>query len=130
MAEETAGGFGCAQCWPADPGAAWHVRQALRREAELTDEPHYHVMLLACGVCGQWFISVMIETVDWAGGDDSQHWSLLPLTAYEAAKLRHGVSDPELEALGRERRGLRRDHPAGGVARVFWDTGVATGPHD
>jgi len=125
-----AGGFGCAGCWPADADAAWHARQSLSREAELADEPHYHVMILACAACGQRFLSAMIETVDWANGDDAQHWSLLPLTPYEAAKLRLGSSDSELEALGRDRRSLRRDHPGGGMARAFWSTGVATGPHD
>ena len=130
MISRAAEGFGCARCWPAEADAAWGARQSLGRETELTDESHYHVMILTCGVCGKRFLSVMIETVDWANGDDSQHWSLLPLTAYEAAKLRLGSSDSELEALGRDRRSLRRDHPAGGPARSFWSTGVATGPHD
>ncbi|HSU13034.1 hypothetical protein [Longimicrobium sp.] len=125
-----AGGYGCVRCWPADADAAWEARQALRREAEMADEPHFHVMVLACGACGQRFLSVFIETVDWGNGDDPQHWSLLPLTAHEAAKLRGGLSAPALEALGRHRRSLRRDHPAGGAARAFWSTGVATAPHD
>lgn len=130
MRRGTAGEFGCARCWPADADAAWEARDTLRRETELTDEPHFHVMLLACGACGQRFLSVFIETVDWANGEDPQHWSLLPLTAHEAAELRGGLSGSGLAALGRHRRSLRRDHPAPGAARAFWATGVATGPHD
>jgi hypothetical protein len=130
MRGRTAGGFGCAHCWPADADAAWEVRESLRRETELMDDPHFHVMLLVCGACGQRFLSVFIETVDWANGDDPQHWSLLPLSAHEAAELRGGLSGSGLEALGRDRRSLRRDHPAAGPARAFWSTGVATGPHD
>lgn len=130
MDRPAAAGFGCARCWPANADAAWDAREALRREAEPADEPHFHVMLLACGACGQRFVSVMIETVDWANGDDAQHWSLLPLTASEAAELRAGVPAAALEALGPDRRSLRRDHPSGGAARVFWANGVAAGPHD
>jgi hypothetical protein len=122
--------FGCACCWPAEADAAWDARRSLDREAELVDEPHFHMMILACGACGQRFLSVMTETIDWAGGEDPQHWSLLPLTAYEAAKLGLGTSESELEAVGRGRRSLRRDHPAGGPARTSWSTGVAIGPHD
>jgi hypothetical protein len=130
MGHPPAGRFGCARCWPPSADAAWDARRSLAREAELADEPHFHVMLLACGACGQRFVSVMIETVDWTHGDDAQHWSLLPLTAGEAAELRPGVSGPALEALGSDRRSLRRDHPSGGAARTFWSNGVAAGPHD
>lgn len=130
MSDGGTGGFGCASCWPADADAAWEARQSLGREAELVDEPHFHMMLLVCGACGQRFLSVLIETVDWVNGDDPQHWSLLPLTAHAATELRGGLSGPGLAALGRDRRSLRRDHPAAGAARAFWSTGVATGPHD
>ena len=130
MRRRAAGGFGCARCWPADADAAWEARESLRRETELIDEPHFHMMLLACGACGQRFLSVFVETVDWGNGDDPQHWSLLPLTAHEAAELRGGLSGTGLAALGCHRRSLRRDHPAAGAARAFWSTGVATGPHD
>jgi hypothetical protein len=130
MDRDTAGRFGCARCWPASADSAWDARQSLHREAELVDESHFHVMLLSCGACRQRFISVFIETVDWANGDDAQHWSLLPLAADEAGQLGGDVSACALEALGRDRRSLRRDHPSGGAARVFWSTGVAVAPHD
>ena len=117
MSDQGAGEFGCASCWPAGADAAWEARQSLGREAELTDEPHFHTMLLVCGACGQRFLSVLIETVDWANGDDPQHWSLLPLTAHEAAELRGGGTAGETTG-GHPQRGTtgqekQRDHHGG-----------------
>jgi len=41
------------------------ARRALDFEAELIDESHVHVAILACGQCGQRFVSVFTETIDW-----------------------------------------------------------------
>lgn len=62
--------FGCKRCWPPSAGAAWKARGALTHVAELIDESHFHVMILACPRCTQRFVSVFTETVDWADGDD------------------------------------------------------------
>jgi len=125
--------FGCEHCWPATPDAAWESRRALVREAELTDESHFHVMLLACRSCAQRFVSVFTETIDWADGEDPQYWTLLPITPSEVAELvqQPGVAiEGQLNGLGPERRCLRHDHPKAAAPRSLWGTGIWVGPHD
>ncbi|MFN7923689.1 MAG: hypothetical protein U0Q16_26540 [Bryobacteraceae bacterium] len=122
--------FGCDRCWPADAAAAWEARRGLSTVAELVDESHLHVMLLRCDACGQRFLSVFTEIVDWADGEDSQYWKLLPLTAAEAEALqRESLNLARLEAVGSDRRCLRRDWPKGEEARAWWGSGLVIGPH-
>jgi hypothetical protein len=97
------------------------------------DASHFHVMILACRRCTQRFVSVFTETIDWVDGDDPQYWTLLPLTASEAAALvQHPglVTETQLHALGPERRCLRHDHPKATTARSFWGIGISVRPHD
>jgi hypothetical protein len=99
----------------------------------LIDESHFIVAILACPRCGQQYVSVFTELIDWADGNDPQYWTLLPITWAEAESLmRQGasLSEMSLNALGRERRSLRRDHPKAGPPRVFWGSGINVGPHD
>jgi hypothetical protein len=126
-------GFGCERCWPSSADTAWEARRALAREAELIDESHFHVMVLACSSCAQHFVSVFTETIDWADGEDPQYWTLLPITDAEAAELvqRGGsVTEAQLNALAPERRCLRHDYPKAAVPRTSWGTGIWVGPHD
>lgn len=125
--------FGCDLCWPADARAAWSARDGLSRLKELIDESHFIVAILACPRCAQRYVSIFTEMIDWADGNDPQSWTLLPLTEAEAEGLiRQGDSLDELSlnALGRERRSLWRDHPKDGPPRVSWGSGIRVGPHD
>jgi hypothetical protein len=125
--------FGCEHCWPPNATAAWEARGMLTREAELIDESHFHVMILACHDCTQRFVSVFTETVDWADGEDSQYWKLLPVTEAEAADLiqqRESLTEARLEALGPGRRCLWRDFPKGSEPQVFWKSGMFVDQHD
>ena len=125
--------FGCEHCWPVTPDAAWEARQALARAADLIDESHFHVMILACRSCTQRFVSVFTETIDWADGEDPQYWTLLPITASEATELvrQPGVTtETQLHALGPKRRCLQHDHPTATVPRSFWCTGISVRWHD
>ncbi len=134
MADDEPGDdFGCEQCWPPAADAAWEARGALTHVAELIDESHFHVMILACPRCPQRFISVFTETIDWVDGDDPQYWTLLPITAAEAADLvqqRASLPETMLNALGPGRRALRLDHPKASAPRLFWGTGIRVGWHD
>lgn len=126
-------GFGCPQCCPASPDSAWKARGALAREAELIDESHFHVMILVCRGCAQRFVSVFTELIDWKESDDSQDWTLLPITGTEAAELiqrSSSLTETQLNELGPKRRSLRHFHPTGGAPRSFWDTGLSLGMHD
>ena len=126
--------FGCKHCWPSSASAAWEARRKLTRETELIDETHFHVMILACQNCAQRFISIFTETVDWAGGEDPQCWTLLPITEAEVADLvrqRGSLTEDKLWMLGPGRRCLWRDFPKGALEpQVFWKSGMFFGPHD
>lgn len=124
---------GCERCWPADSEATWRARGALELVAELIDESHFHVRLLGCPGCGQRFVSVFTEEIDWADGEDPQAWSLLPLTPEEAnglAAAGRNLSEAGLDALGAGRRCLRRELAKGEAPRVYWSRGLSVGPHD
>jgi len=124
--------FGCPICWPPSAESAWVARGALERRVRLIDESHLDVSLLRCPACGQDFLSVWTEQIDWAGGEDPQSSTLLPLTAEEAAGLAAGGPPEEaaLEAFGRGRRSLRREHPSDAAPRLFWGRGLLVGRHD
>lgn len=125
--------LGCEHCWPSAADAAWNARDGLRLTAELIDESHYHVMIRACPQCGQRFLSVFTERIDWTDGDDAQHWTVVPITKREAAKLtRRGsaLTDIEINSVGSNRRSLVRNYPTGGGPCEFWGTGIIVNPHD
>jgi hypothetical protein len=126
-------GAGCKRCWPSTADAAWKARDTLIHTAELIDESHYHVMILACPQCGQRFLSVFTEMIDWSDGDDAQYWSVVPITKREAAKLtRRGsaLTEIEINAVGSKRRSLVRNYPTGEGPCEFWGTGIIVNPHD
>lgn len=125
--------FGCDLCWPDDARAAWGARDGLSRQKELIDDSHFIVAILACPRCAQRYVSIFTEMIDWAAGNDPQYWTVLPITGDEAEGLiRQGASldEASLDALGRGRRSLRRDHPRDGPPRMSWGSGILVGPHD
>ncbi len=122
---------GCEHCWPAAAAAAWMARRI--HVAELIDESHYHVMILACPQCGQRFLWVFTEMIDWSEGDDAQYWAVVPITESEAAELTHRGSELtefEICSLGSDRRSLLRNYPTGKGPCEFWGKGITVGPHD
>jgi len=123
---------GCRSCWPAEAGAAWSARRGLGLIRELVDESHFTVKLLQCAACGQCFVSVFCETVDWADGEDPQYWVTVPVSAAEAAKLPPDAPEIEdaLAVLAPERRSLCHDYPKGGAPTSYWSRGVALRSHD
>jgi hypothetical protein len=124
---------GCEHCWPSSADAAWKARGGLTHAAELIDESHYHVMMLACPHCGQRFLSVFTEKIDWSGGDDAQYWTVVPVTESEAAELaRRGpeLTEIEINSLGPDRKSLLRNCPTGEGPYEFWSKGTTVSPHD
>jgi hypothetical protein len=125
--------FGCEQCWPSSADAAWKARDGLIHTAELIDESHFHVMILACPQCGQQFLSVFTEMIDWVNGDDAQYWQVMPITEREATALTSrgsALTEIEINAVAPGRQSLLRDYPTGEGPREFWGTGITVGPHD
>jgi len=126
--------FGCKRCWPSSAEAAWEARGELKREELLIDKSHYRVMILLCSACAQRFISIFSEKIDWAGGEDPQFWTVVPLTIEESENLgrrRGSMSEAELMSLAHGRRSLQRDFPKGAdKPSVFWATGIWFPAHD
>lgn len=122
--------FGCRHCWPSDAEAAWKARRLLEKEVDLIDESHFHAMILACRTCAQRFVSVFTEMIDWEEGDDSQSWSLIPITDEEQVRLSATPSEAELERLDPGRQCLEHDHPTGESARTRWKNWLYVGRHD
>jgi hypothetical protein len=123
---QSEGEFGCRACWPASADAAWAARSTLARTNELIDDSHLIVALLACPSCGQQFVSIFVEEIDWVDGDDPQRWMLLPVTDAEARDLaRTGEASVESSVwrLAGGRRSLHRDSPKGGPIVVSWRPG-------
>lgn len=126
--------FGCNICWPSDPGLAWEARSKLEKNLDLIDESHLHIMILACNSCNQRFISVFTEKIDWINGEDPMYWTLLPITDLEAIDLtqkQNPLAEADINALGPERRSLRRDYPSTAKEPyTFWSRGILVGPYD
>ena len=124
--------FGCASCWPASPDSAWEARLSQSVDARLMDESHFSVIIGSCTKCGQRFVSVFTEMVDWADGEDPQSWTVLPITKEEAGKLSEAGSGihSALNTLAPQRRSLCRDFPKGGNPTAYWSSGIWVGPHD
>lgn len=124
--------FGCLRCFGEDAPTAWAATRTSRLRA-LVEESHFSLQLTACA-CGQRFVTVFTERVDWSGGEDDQTWLALPVALTEAQQL-EGASPAELPALVRSfgpgRRFLVRSFPTGGELSVWWRAdGFSIGPHD
>lgn len=116
--------FGCPQCFGEDPAAAWGHK--LHNRITLIDESHFDVAIRRCPTCGQQFVCIFTEFVDWADGDDPQYGDRLPLTAEEADALAAqgaAVDLKQIEEYGSDRRRLKMDHPKGQPRRVKWANG-------
>jgi len=125
--------YGCQSCWPESADAAWETGLRMEGRSELVDDSHFHVMILRCPDCGQSFVWVFSELIDWEGGDDSQAWIRMPLVGREEADLMGlaaNTLERQLHGLGTNRRSLWRIRPRGNSASCSWGRGVLPLPHD
>ena len=94
---------GCRRCYGDDAHTVWdYYEDGLVVERELVGEPHFIVQLRRCDECGQKFVWIFSESVDWEGGEDAQRRSIVPLADGEAESL----DVRALPALGDGRRYL------------------------
>lgn len=127
-------------CLSLDAGAAAAALRYTQTTAELVDESHLRVTIRRCLGCGQEFVRVFTELVDFSGGDDSQAWTTAPIDGPESAALRAAAAgaqaDPGAAVVGlvaalSPRRTLYDVHPRGGTRGQSWHTGPITiFPHD
>ena len=111
------------------------ARNAIQRGEQLgrpVDESHFSITFLRCRDCGQAFIRVFTELIDWADGEDPQRWVYCPLDSKELERLNHEALRPEdVVALGLERRMLIFDFPKGQEATFNWLVSrLWIAPHD
>jgi hypothetical protein len=123
-----AAGIGCSRCYGEDAERVWaYYIKGLVIEQVLADDSHFVVQLRRCADCSQQFVWIFTEAVDWDGGGDAQHRSVVPLSADEAQTLAAQAPDLPLRALaalGRDRRYLETDWPTGARKEtVHWATG-------
>jgi hypothetical protein len=116
--------FGCRRCYSEDPRHVWaYYEQGLAVERELVFEPHFIVQLRHCAECGQQFLWIFSEAIDWESGGDAQRREIVPVSATEAETA--GKLDyPSLAALGLDRRYLETDWPTDAAdSSAVWSTG-------
>ena len=124
--------YACTECLGDD---AARPPQFLRGPADrqtLVDESHFRVTETACPTCGQIFLRVFAERIDFTAGDDPQQWIYYPLSPAELERCVTGgvVSEERIEALP-SRRHLVVNHPKGGEKVAAWHVGRPhVAPHD
>ena len=94
--------------------------------ARLVDESHFGASIRQCAQCGQHFLTLFCERVDWVDSDDPQTWVAVPVSADEAEELQHANvaadEDTILRILASERRFLYHDMPKGASDTLKWMT--------
>lgn len=116
--------FGCPVCYGDD--AAKVAGRSLECGPVLIDECHFSVSIRRCSACGQRFVHIFTEFIDWTGGNDPQYVDILPVTEAEAAALAaqgEAVDLKSIEALAANRRHLKKNWPNDGPQAVFWSPG-------
>ena len=113
-------------CLGEDGVAAKAAIRAADDIARLVDESHFGVSLRQCARCGQRFLTLFCERVDWVDSDDPQTWVAVPVSADEAEKLQHANvaadEDAILRIVASERQFLYNDMPKGAPATLKWMT--------
>jgi hypothetical protein len=86
--------FGCDACCGEDAVVTRqrYANGQLEEYERLTSESHLGVALRRCRECGQAFLFIFTEEIDWEGGNDPQTTYYLPVTPDEARAL----AEPDL----------------------------------
>jgi hypothetical protein len=113
-------------CLGDDVAAARDALRAAKSVTQLADESHFMADIERCAVCGQLFVTLFCECVDWADSDDPATRIAAPISADEAEQLRWAnVAADEnaiLRVISGPRRLLVHDMPKGADATIVWVT--------
>ncbi|CAM4205033.1 hypothetical protein KIPE111705_44995 [Kibdelosporangium persicum] len=120
--------LGCEQCYGEDAEAVLeYCVKNLETTRSIVSDSHFIVSLRRCPECGQQFVTIFTEFVDWRGGDDAQYFDIVPVTPVEAKYIVDAKDLVEdLGALGHRRRHVSKDWPTGGTKRITWKYGPFT----
>jgi hypothetical protein len=119
--------FGCEKCFGASAEAFWASWQKFNQIASLVDDPHDIVRVVSCSKCGQRYVAVTTEFVDWQDGDDPIYRSIVPVTLDESERMLAQGANVDLrliESLGSSRRHLCTSWPKGKDQSVYWSEGI------
>jgi hypothetical protein len=116
----------CARCFEGSAEQAWSALRGLTRERVVVEEPHLSVVICACA-CGQRFVDVFCERIDWQGGQDPQEWLVVPVSDEEAAAMK---SERDIPAIEPKRRCLVVRHFEGPKQILFQHGPFGIAPHD
>lgn len=123
---------GTCVCQGSDAQAAWEMHRS--PTVDLIDESHLSVRLFRCVDCGQRFLQIFTELIDWDEGDDSQAWHVYPIDAEVARRLiarGEEVDEGFLLRLGVSCRHISRMFPRGCHDSIEWRDGpLVILPHD
>lgn len=126
--------FGCATCLPEEVDAAAASWPTLPVTQALIAESHFSVKLRRCEQCGQRYVSVFTEQIDWENGEDPQRSCAMPIHELEEARLRKardsGCLEQTVLTLAPARRSISTHWPSGAPKQITWTHGVRIGPHD
>jgi|SRR5277367_804642 len=134
--------FGCDRCGAESAEAVAEYRNQLKFVVELVEQSHFAISILECPDCGQDWVFIFIETIDWTDGNDEQHCTLLPVTKSESDQLQvqqESVSIQEkrqslstrLSQLSINRRYLQTNNAPEKDTAVRWCHGqLFISPHD
>lgn len=119
--------FGCAACYGEDVETAMdHVLKHARESDRVVDHSHFGVSVRVCGECGQRFVMIFAEYVDWVRSEDPQYFDVVPVTENEAVQVVAAGAGISLDALGKLGHGRRRmssEWPSGEPKTVSWRSG-------
>lgn len=126
--------WGCAKCWEGEAESAVAKMNSLPHAGDLlVDDLHLIIGTRSCANCGQLFVTVFTETIDWVDGEDPQHRSYMPVSGSElaqVAKLDESDIHSALLDIGSSRRTLEWDNPKSGIIKMRWGSGLFYRPHD
>lgn len=124
--------IGCETCWAPEAATAWNLIKDVPIEARLIDEPHYIVQIRVCSSCGQNYLQVTTEVVDWQDGEDPISRTVIPIDNEERARLlaTQPLDTATIEGIGTGRPSLRYCWPKNAAPTLFWGAGVRVGIHD
>jgi chorismate-pyruvate lyase len=114
--------IGCATCWPDDALTASTWTPAGNAAETLVDDSHFMVHLAQCDLCGQRYVSIFCETIDWAHGNDPQTSIRFAVTDQHAGELRTCDDRSIGRALARIGSTTRR-------IEAWWPSNGSTSPH-
>ena len=124
---------GCAVCFGDDAKLARKGWQNTPRICSVVSESHFIVGIGRCGACGQRFVSVFCEKIDWSHGNDPQEWLLIPICEAEAdALVAPGIDvETELSRLSSRRHLLSRWPSDAAEPEISYQTSsIYTPTHD